>query len=260
MSCNAVLRCAVLCCVSSCVVPSCVVVCCGVFFGAVWCRGALWCLVVWSAVSCCIVLVVSECPALPLPLPAAALVVGLCPASCRVVPCFAVCGVLCCTVLVNLRRAAQGWFGMCCVWCLVLWCVAMCYAISFGVLWCGGVTLLCGVVCRGALLPRAVSCGVVLPCGAVLSGSCVLFPLLLLPFSFSPLESCFSLPLKIFLKNEKLACFLLCGPALPRSVVRPCVAGFLRCVLPGGGVPCRPFAVVFLHSLLACTIPHCHVI
>ena len=31
-------------------------------------------------------------------------------------------------------------------------------------------------VCRGALLPRAVSCGAVLPCGAVLSGSAVLFP------------------------------------------------------------------------------------
>ena len=77
VSCGALLYLAVLCGVCSCVMPSCIVLFCGIFFGAVWSRGALCRLVAWSAASCCDVLVLSGCPALPPPPSAAALVVGL---------------------------------------------------------------------------------------------------------------------------------------------------------------------------------------
>ena len=53
-----------------------------------------------------------------------------------------------------------------CCWCLVLWRVPVCCGVSLGVLRCGGAAL----VCRGVLLYRALSCGVLRPvlCPAVL--------------------------------------------------------------------------------------------
>ena len=47
-----------------------------------------------------------------------------------------------------------------------------------GVLWCGSAALLRGVVCRGVVLCRVVSCGALLPCGAVLLGCAACSPLL----------------------------------------------------------------------------------
>ena len=96
---------------------------------------------------------------------------------------FTLCAVLCCAV----RRAVRCRFGLRCCWCLVLCCVPVSYGVSLGVLWCGGVAL----VCRGVLLWRAVSCGAVSPCGAVVLGFAVCFPLLrVFPF---PLKTIFRL-------------------------------------------------------------------
>ena len=72
-------------------------------------------------------------------------------------------------------------------------------------------------------------------------------------FSFKN-HCCFSLPLKLFLKNKKLKYFLLCNPALPCSVVRycavlPCVAGFL-CV-------CCLVVVCRVVRALWCSFPPC---
>ena len=133
---------------------------------------------------------------------------------------------------------------------------------------CGAVVLGCCVVrcvmvpyCL-VLCPVVVCCLVVLCCQALLSFlPCCLW---LFPFAFKA-HCCFSLPFKIFLKNEKFNCFLLCSPASPCSVMRccavlPCLAALLCCVMPGGGVLCGPYALVFLPSLLACTKRHCHVL
>ena len=152
--------CSVLLCCLCCLVLSRVVVFYGVVFGAVWCCGALCCLVWRCAVSCCAFCVVLSCSAPPPPPPAAALVVVLCPVCCRVVPCSAVCVVLCRAVLVCLRRFVRCSAALCCLWCLVLWCIVVCCAVSFGAVWCGG-ALGCLVRCCAVLL-RAVLCCVML--------------------------------------------------------------------------------------------------
>ena len=43
------------------------------------------------------------------------------------------CGVLRCAGALALCCSC----GACCCWCLVLWCAAVCFGVSFGVLWCG---------------------------------------------------------------------------------------------------------------------------
>ena len=150
----------VLCCPCSCLAAwlaalLCAVVCCGVPLPfAVYC--VLWRPVVPCCPFCC------------------AGGVALCP--------FPVSAVLCCAVL----RAVRCRSDPCCCWCLALWCVAVCGAVSLGVLWCGGASLLRGVVCCVVVLCRVASCGAVLPCGAVLLACASCSPLLsvvLSPFS-----------------------------------------------------------------------------
>ena len=120
----------------------CAMVCCGDLLPCavscvLWCYDALWCRAV---VPCC-----------PFSLPGG---VGLC--------LFPACAVLCSAA----RRVVWCRFGLHCCWCLVLWCVAVCFGVSLGVLRCGGAAL----VGRGVLLCRALSCGVLRPvvCPAVL--------------------------------------------------------------------------------------------
>ena len=120
----------------------CAVVCCGApppcaVSCVLWCCVAVWC----RAVAPC-------CPF------SFAHGVGLC--------LFSVCAVLCCAA----RRVVRCRFGLRCFLCLVLWCVAVCCGVSLGVLWCADAAM----VCRGVLLCRALSCGVLRPvlCPAVL--------------------------------------------------------------------------------------------
>ena len=147
-----------LCCVCLAVVCRCVLL-----FAAVLCAVCVCC--VCPGVSCCAFPVLS-----PL---------------CGVVRCCAVGLALCCSC------------GVRCLRCLVLWRVALCCAVSCGVLWRGagsgcprlssGRVFQCqspclaawpapavGSVCCCALIPCVVFCGAVLLCGAVLSCSAVL--------------------------------------------------------------------------------------
>ena len=95
------------------------------------------------------------------------------------------CAVLCCLL----------WAGWCLFlfWCLlflrICWWVWLLAAVS----WHPGlafvslaghleVALLSGVACFGALLPRAVSCGAVLPCDTVILDCSVCFALLFVSF------------------------------------------------------------------------------
>ena len=199
--------------------PSCGLLCCAVlccwlavlFFARWWCLRAV---VLFS--SCCAFPVFSAlCAAVP------------CCAGCgALLPCVACCGAVlsCGTVLscsaVLLRcclcllcppsacRAAPVWSALllvpravacpCACWCLpgrsaVWWCcsgVSWCLAVLCLVLWCPA--------------PCAVSCGAVLPCGAVLVGCAVrlsallvfIFPFVLFSFAKNPCR--FSVPLKTF--------------------------------------------------------------
>ena len=120
----------------------CAVVCCGAPLPCavscvLWCSVAVWCRAV---APCC-----------PFSFPGS---IGFC--------LFLVCAVLCCAA----RRVVWCRFGLRCCWCLVLWRVAVCWGVSLGVLRCLGAAL----VCRGVLLWRALSCGVLRPvlCPAVL--------------------------------------------------------------------------------------------
>ena len=203
--CGALLCRAVLCGVSSCVVPSRVVVCCAVFLGALWCRGVRCGVIVWSAASCCVVSVVSGCPALPPPLllpllqgllllpgPLSWPVDVLCPGVrfCVVLLCRLSCVVLLSASFLAGRAALprSRWLVRfvvaCCFWVFIAGsgCPLL---FSGGVLcrWCSCLTawlaaLVCAVVFRGAPLRCAVSCGAVLPCGAVLCGPDVCFAFL----------------------------------------------------------------------------------
>ena len=139
----------------------CAVVCCGapLLCGVsctLWCFVAVWC----RAVP----------PCSPFSFAGG---VGLCP--------FPVCAVLCCAACCVVRCR----FGLRCCWCLVLWCVAVCCGVSLAALWLGSAAL----VCRGLLLCRAVFCGAVSPCGAVLLG-CAVWCALLRLFLF-PLKTIF---------------------------------------------------------------------
>ena len=120
------------------------VVCCGVSLPCAVSCGLRCCVAVWcrAVVPCCPFCFAGG--------------VGLCP--------FPLSAVLRCAVRVAVRCR----FGLCCRWRLSLWCVAVCGAVSLGVPWCGGAALLRGLVCRGVVLCRVVSCGALLPCGAVL--------------------------------------------------------------------------------------------
>ena len=123
----------------------CPIACCGLS----WCPAPLWVVSRCRAVvSCCLFCFAGADSLFPFPL----------------------CGWG--AVLVRLRRAVRCRFGLCWFWCLLLWFVAVRCAVSFGVLWCCGAALLFGVVCRGVLLYRTVSCA------AVLLGCAVCFPLL----------------------------------------------------------------------------------
>ena len=87
-------------------------------------------------------------------------------------------------------RAVLGRFGLCCPWCLALWCAAVCGAVSLGLLRCGGAALLRGMACRGVMLRRVVFCVAVLPCGAVLLGCALCSPLLWVVLSPLPVVRC----------------------------------------------------------------------
>ena len=139
----------------------------------VFCRGVLVRAVVRRCAACCVCPGVSRC-AFPV-------LFGLCGAVFRCVRALASC----CSC-----RA-------CCCWRLVLWCAAVCCAVSFGVLWCGagsgglwssaGCVFWCRCPClaawsgslwlvRFAVVPCfPVSCSVVLCCLVVLC-CCVLLP------------------------------------------------------------------------------------
>ena len=149
------------------------------FSAGVCCRGCS-CLAAWLAALLCAV----ACCGAPLPCAVSCVPWSCVAVWCRAVaPCcpfsfaggvglcpFPVCAVLCCVAC----RVVRCRFGLRCCWCLVLWCVAVCCGVSLGVLWCGGAAL----VCCGVLLCRAVFCGAASPCGAVVLGCAVCFPLL----------------------------------------------------------------------------------
>ena len=166
----------------------------------------LWCAVVrcwvwWPVVVCWCCAVAPCCP------PSFAGGVGLCLSP--------VCAVLCCAAL-RVVRCRCGlrccWFPRavacpCALWCLpgrsaVWWCCS-------GVWWC--LAVLCVVLWCPA--PCAVSCGAVLPCGAVLAGCAVrlsallvfVFPFVLFSFAKNPCR--FSVPLKT-LGKPKIKMFL----------------------------------------------------
>ena len=76
-----------------------------------------------------------------------------CVMSCFPVSCFACSAVLPCAGALVLAVP----LGLCCCHCPVLWCVEVRCAVASGVVWCGGVALLCGVVCLAALVFAAVA-------------------------------------------------------------------------------------------------------
>ena len=199
--------------------PSCGLLCCAVL--------CCWLAVLFLARWWCLraVVLFSSCCAFP-----------VFSALCAAVPCCAGCGallpcVVCCGAVLSCRavlscsavvfrcclcllcppaacRAAPVWSALllvpravacpCALWCLpgrsaVWWCcsgVSWCLAVLCGVLWCPA--------------PCAVSCGAVLPCGAVLVGCAVRLSALLVfvfrfvPFSFAKNPCRFSVPLKTF--------------------------------------------------------------
>ena len=172
---------------------------------------------------------------------------------CRALPSF--CGaVLCLLCPPAARRAAPVLSALllvpravacpCALWCLpgrsaVWWCcsgVSWCLAVLCVVLWCPA--------------PCAVSCGAVLPCGAVLVGCAVrlsallvfVFPFVLFSFAKKPCR--FSVPLKTS-QNQKLKCFSLENQTLRNSRTQASSntkVKFLTYVLPrdreDGGLAC----------------------
>ena len=131
-------------------------------------RCVVWC----AAVRRCAVLVLLCCSALrPPPSPPAAAFVGcLCSASCRVSPYPAACVVLCCAAPVPSLLAVR--FALCRCLCLVLWCVVVCFAVSFGVPWCCCPAVWCGASwCSGVVRGVAPSC-VVARCGTFFVAVC----------------------------------------------------------------------------------------
>ena len=166
------------------------VVCCCVLWCFLWCA-VVRCWVWWPVVVCWCRAVAPCCPF------SFAGGVGLC--------LFPVCAVLCCAA----HRVVRCRCGLRCCWCLVLCVVASPWAfcgvvVLLWVSWC--LAVLCVVLWCPA--PCAVSCGAVLPCGAVLVGCAVrlsallvvVFPFVL--FSFAKNPCCFSVPLKTFLKPK----------------------------------------------------------
>ena len=215
-------------------------------------RCVVWCAAVLSR----FVLLSPCCPVAPSPR-AAALVVWLRPASCQALPCPAVRVVLCRAALVLLRVAAR--FCLCCCRCLVLWCVGVRCAVSFGVLWCRDVALLCGVVPRGALAWFAVFfCAVLCFAGVVLACCLVCYCAVLLLAAPSLLVSCCC--------RAGPCCAVLFGAVLHRVwcrrvLLRPVVfplalCGFaVRCVVRCAVVPCR--FVLVLPCCQALPAPPC---
>ena len=156
-------------------------------------RCVVWCV----AVPRCAVLALPSCPALPPP-PAAALVVWLCPASCRVAPSPVVRVVLCCAALMP---SFLLFFLFCAV--AVAWCRgALLCAVLLLWLFCGAVTFPCCVLWCVLVPWCPVPCPLVLCCFAPL---CCLG---LLCFSFTV---CGLFP---FFFKENLCCLfrpLLCS-------------------------------------------------
>ena len=177
----------VLCCGCSCLVMwlaalLCAVVCCGaplprVVSRVLCCYVAVWCCAVGP---CCPFCSAGRAGLFPYP----------------------VCAVPCCAVLARLRRVVffPCRLRLCFCSCFPLWFVAVCCAVSLGVLWCGGAAPLRGVVCCGVLLCRAVFRGAVLPCGAVLLGCAVFSSLVRVVLFLLLLKILFRL-CKIFNKN-----------------------------------------------------------
>ena len=182
-----------------------VVRCCAVQC-SLWCSAVLWCAVSSRPVAalCCVVLILLALPDLPPPrrllqalLSGLLLLLALvscsvlgcgaqlfccaaCPALCSCLRCFLPCG-----ASLSRFRLLVLCVVACCFWvfvaapgCPLLSCGGvLCY-------WCSCLAarpaaLLFAVVCRGSLLPCAVSCGVVFPHGALLWCSAVFFALLL---------------------------------------------------------------------------------
>ena len=195
------------------------------------------------------------CAVRPCPPPSAALVVWLCPASCRALTCPAVCLVLCCAAPVLLRLPAR--FSLCCWRCLVPGCAVVCYAGLFGAPWCGGVAVLCAVVRLGAQVWFAVFFCAVL-CSAVLVLWClavwcaaVLCCRWLHHFCRCRAVPCWAVLFGAVLRH------VWCHRVLLRAVVF-CLAlcgVMVRCVVWCAAVPCC--VVMALPSCPALTPPHC---
>ena len=162
-------------CMSCCPARFCPMSCCAIC--VVSCYRVLLSVVVWSSVLCgavvrCTVwcgdvprrvVLFASCyfaPRSPLPPAAAVLVVVLCLMCCPVLPFSRVCIVLCRVVLVCLRRVVQRSGAPCCLCCLVLWCVVLCCAASFGAVWCVAAPH-CLVQCCDVVV-SAMLCSVVL--------------------------------------------------------------------------------------------------
>ena len=133
------------------------VVPCGTACGVCWAVLPLLCLLA-CLVRCCVVLCWCVCVVLACGVFCCPLVASWCPVLLPVFPC------RCLLVwAVSVRVCCPLWSfgGVCCRWspCLVAWPAAP----------------LCAVVRHSALLPCAVSCGAVCPCGAVLWSPAVFF-------------------------------------------------------------------------------------
>ena len=268
--CLAVWCAAVLCCLwllrfCWCLAVSCCAVLCVAClraWGAVVCCCALWrflcgCVLSWctvlSGVSLCpaaLCWFLLFCPALPPP--------PCCSPCCLPVPCVLSCfAVFCCACGAVLRCAGAlvlaVLFFLCCCRCLVPWCVVVRCAVALGVLWCGGVALLCGVVCLGALVPGAVPRGGLLLRAAVVPGSAVLFLCCLWFFSLFSFKNlcCLFCPLLCGLKNkeriktkrkQKLKCLLKTGKldttpqAPPTRAARSWLPTYVLPAVDGEGV------------------------
>ena len=174
--------------------------------------------------------------------------------------------------------------GACCCWRLVLWCAAVCRAVSFGMLWCGagsdcpwlsaGGVFRCRCPCLAACSASLwlvwfavvpcfpVSCSVVLCCRVVLCccalllccravGACfaLLWPVVLC-FVVLLVACAFFCPLVVSACCDALS-LVLCAPCLLRSVR----CGALLCWLWCPASPCRVLwrcAVVWCCAVVLC--------
>ena len=225
-------------------VVCCVVLVCRVFFGVVWCSGALCRLLVWSAASVCIALVLSGYSTLPPPLLlplVSGLLLRLVRFFCAVLGCddvsfcCAACPAMCCClrcfVLCGAPPSGLSWLVLLPVvsGCLLLGPVVRCHLLE------APLVAVVPAWPRG-LVPCCVPSSVVEPCSPVLCPVVPWFALVL----------CCGGLLSVLLFWWCL--FILC-PVLGRSAALPyCAACGVSFV-----APCAVFCGAF-HAALCCAV------